>query len=217
MKNGSWEAIYVEQGKTQIDVLDTVVEAAQRFTDNGCTSILDLGCGTGRHTLFLADQGFHIHASDLSPTGVQLTRQLVDQCGAYDVEYSVQNMYAMTLEDQRFDGVLCIWVQGHGVREDIRQGIHEIHRVLKKGGTVVTDFVTTEDPTYGIGEEIDKNTFVGGRPGEEDIPHYYTTREELETLFAEFSEVELADKVYEFTDMHGNEHKIVAILVTAKK
>ena len=217
MKNGSWEAIYTLQGKTQIEVLDTVVGAAQRFADNGCSSVLDLGCGTGRHTLFLADQGFHVHASDLSPTGVELTRQLVEQSGSYNVDYSVQNMYALTFEDQRFDGVLCIWVQGHGVRDEIRQGIHEIYRVLKTGGTVVTDFVTTEDPTYGIGEEIAKNTFVGGRPGEEDIPHYYTTREELQTLFAEFSEVTLTDKIYEFGDMHGNAHRIVAILVTARK
>ncbi|MNI08566.1 Demethylrebeccamycin-D-glucose O-methyltransferase [compost metagenome] len=217
MGNGSWEQIYVEQGKIQIEVLDTVVEAVRRFKENGCTDILDLGCGTGRHTLFLAAQGFHMHASDLSQTGVDMTRRLLEQSGSYPAEYSVQNMYDLSFEDGRFDGVLCIWVQGHGIREEVRQGIHEIYRILREGGTVVTDFVTTDDPTYGIGERIAENTFVGGRPGEEDIPHYYTTRDELAEMFAEFRTVQLTDKVYEFTDMHGNEHQIIAILVTAMK
>ena len=27
MKNGSWEKIYLEQGKVQVDLLDTVVDA----------------------------------------------------------------------------------------------------------------------------------------------------------------------------------------------
>ena len=84
-------------------------------------------------------------------------------------------------------------------------------------GVVGTDFVTTEDSTYGIGKEIAPKTFVGGRPGEENIPHYYTTREELEDMFKNFANVVLRDKVYRFNDKNGNEHKIITIFVEAQK
>ncbi|AHV98829.1 class I SAM-dependent methyltransferase [Paenibacillus sabinae] len=217
MNNGSWEKIYVEQGKVQIDVLDSVVEAANVFLENKCKKILDLGCGTGRHTYYLVDKGFNVHACDISETGIEITKELLERSEKSNAEYSIQNMYSMTLEDNIFDGVLCIWVQGHGVREEIQKGINEIYRILKNDGIVVTDFVTTEDPSYGIGDEIAPNTFLGGRPGEENIPHYYTTREELCGMFRKFSDVVLKDKVYEFKDTYGNKHRIVAILVTARK
>mgnify|MGYP001163051610 CR=1 FL=1 len=217
MSNGSWEKIYVKQGRVQIEVLDSAIEAAELFCKNNFSRILDLGCGTGRHTYFLADRGFHVHACDISETGLDITKKLINDAKFENVDFSIQDMYSMTFEDESFDGVLCIWVQGHGTKEQMEKGINEIYRVLKKGGMVVTDFVTTDDPTYGIGYEIPPNTFVGGSPGEEDIPHYYTTREELEIMFKAFSKVKIKDKVYRFNGLNGKEHKIVALLVEARK
>jgi len=112
---------------------------------------------------------------------------------------------------------LCIWVQGHGIREEIAKGIREAYRVLIKGGIFYTDFVTRNDMTYGNGDEIAPDTFVGGRPGEEGIPHYYTTAEELEELFKIFDEVTIEDKIYWFNDNEGNSHEIIATVVIAKK
>jgi predicted SAM-dependent methyltransferase len=126
-------------------------------------------------------------------------------------------MYGLKFEDDTFEAILCIWVQGHGIRDEIVKGINELYRVLKPGGTVVTDFVTKDDKTYGVGEEIAPDTFVGGRPGEEGIPHYYTTKEELRMLFSDFREVELKDKVYTFQDDSGKEYRIDAVIVEAQK
>lgn len=217
MSNGSWESIYINQGRVQIEVLDSVVEACKIFVQNDYNNVLDLGCGTGRYTYFLANNGFDVHACDISETGVEITRKLIDEAGMTNVTYSVQDMYAMTFEDNSFDGVLCIWVQGHGYRDDIIKGVKELYRILKPEGTVVTDFVTKEDDTYGVGEEVAPDTFIGGRPGEEGIAHYYTTRNELEEIFTDFSEVKLRDKVYTFSDDAGKQYKITAVIVEAKK
>ncbi len=217
MGNGSWESIYVNHGRVQVEVLDSVVEASNLFFERDYNRVLDLGCGTGRHTYFLADKGFDVHACDISETGVNITKKLIENAGLSNVDYSLQNMYDLSFEDSVFDAILCIWVQGHGYREEIITGINELHRVLKPGGTVVTDFVTTDDETYGIGEEIATNTFVGGRHGEEGIAHYYTTKQELKDLFRNFDEVKLRDKIYTFSDDNGKEYKIVAVVVEARK
>lgn len=217
MSNGSWEQIYINHGRVQIEVLDSVVEAGNLFFTNNYSKVLDLGCGTGRHTYYLADRGFNVHACDISVTGLNLTKELIEEAGLDNVEYSIQDMYALTFKDNSFEAILCIWVQGHGIKEQVQRGIKELYRILKKGGTVITDFVTTDDPTYGVGEEIAPRTFIGERPGEENIPHYYTTREELEEMFKDFDRIKLKDKVYKFNDSYGNEHKIVAIIVEAKK
>ncbi|MFA0816133.1 MAG: class I SAM-dependent methyltransferase [Anaerofustis sp.] len=217
MNNGSWEKIYAEQGRVQFEVLDSVVDASTLFLNNGYQYILDLGCGAGRHTYYLADKGFRVHACDISQTGLDMTMELLSSAGLNRVEYSIQDMYHLEFRDNTFDGILCIWVQGHGYREEMIHGINELHRVLSPGGMVVTDFVTTDDETYGLGEEISPNTFVGGRPGEEDIVHYYTTKKELRTLFSRFNEVRLTDKIYAFTDESGKQHQINAVIVEARK
>lgn len=217
MSNGSWESIYVNQGRVQVEVLDSVVEAAKLFADRGHKRVLDLGCGTGRHTYFLADKGFNVHACDISEAGLQITKGLIEEAGLDNVDYSIQNMYDLTLEGNSFEAILCIWVQGHGYRKDIIDGINELYRILEPGGTVVTDFVTVNDETYGVGDEIAPDTFVGGRPGEEGIAHYYTTKEELRELFSDFSELKLEDKVYTFKDDTDKKYRIVAVVVEARK
>lgn len=217
MKNGSWEKIYLGQGKVQVDLLDTVVEAVNYFEQSKCKNVLDLGCGTGRNTIYLASRGFKVSACDISKTGIELTKKQADSLGFMDINYSIEDMFRLTYDDNSFDGVLCIWVQGHGTKKEVQQGIDEILRVLQKDGTVVTDFVTIGDSTYGIGKEIDQNTFVGGRPGEEEIPHFYTSKEELYLMFSGYKSINIKDKSYHFTDIQGNEHIIEAAVVRAIK
>jgi 2-polyprenyl-3-methyl-5-hydroxy-6-metoxy-1,4-benzoquinol methylase len=40
------------------------------LTARGATAALDLGCGVGRHALFLAEAGFAVSAIDGSPVGI---------------------------------------------------------------------------------------------------------------------------------------------------
>lgn len=197
--------------------MDTAIEAKVIFLKEGYKNILDLGCGTGRHTLMLADAGFNVHACDISQAGIDITRKLIDEIGLRNVKYSLQDMYNLDLDNEMFEGILCIWVQGHGLREEVQQGILEAHRILRKGGTFYTDFVIKDDVTYGIGEEIAPDTFVGGRPGEEGIPHYYTTIDELYDIFKMYKEVKIERKTYKFNDDLGNEHVIEAAVVVARK
>lgn len=217
MRNGSWEKIYLEQGKVQVELLNTVVEAVNYFEVAKYNHVLDLGCGTGRNTIYLASRGFKVTACDISKTGIELTKKQADDLGFTDVNFGIEDMYSMTYDDNSFDAVLCIWVQGHGTKRQVQKGIDEIYRVLQKDGTVVTDFVTIEDSTYGIGEEIEQNTFVGGRPGEEEIPHYYTSKEELKIMFSRYKTINIEDTNYYFADMWGNEHIIKAAVVKAIK
>lgn len=217
MSNGSWEKIYSEQGEVQTEVLNTVVEAVEAFNRNGYKDVLDLGCGTGRNTVYLAEKGFNVKACDLSETGLEMTKKKAEGLGFHDIKYSVQNMTNLSYSDEVFDAVLCVWVQGHGTRREVQMGIDESYRVIKDNGMVVSDFVTIDDVTYGVGEEIEKNTYVGGRPGEEGIAHYYTTQEELEKMFGQFSNVDIYSRTYKFNDQQGQEHVIDAVVVRARK
>lgn len=165
----------------------------------------------------MADRGFTVHACDISETGIKMTRELIEKSGLSNVSYSIQDMYNLSLDSNTLDGIFCVWVQGHGVREEIAKGIQEAYRVLREGGLFFTDFVTKDDITYGIGDEIAPDTYVDGRPGEDGIPHYYTSVEELKELFEIFTKVTIEDKIYRFNDKCGTTHEIIAAVVIAKK
>ena len=83
--------------------------------------------------------------------------------------------------------------------------INEIFRVLKPGGILITDLLSIEDDSFGLGEEIEKNTFVGGREGEEGIPHFYTTDKEIKEFFKKFDEVKVSKTDYIFELIDGKE------------
>ena len=215
--NGSWEKIYSEQGEVQHEILNTVVEAVRIFKDKKYHHILDLGCGTGRNTFYLAQNGFQVTACDISETGVSIAKKKADELGYKNIYFGIEDMYDLSYPDISFDAVLCVWTQGHGMRSDMQKSINEIHRILKPGGMTVTDFVTIEDPTFGVGEKIADNTFIGGRPGEENIPHYYTNEDDLKSMFRNFSDVSFIDRTYSFKDDNKVEHIIKAIVVQALK
>lgn len=52
MGNLVWDEVYREQGEVQLEVLPTVKNAVKYLRDNNCNKVLDLGCGTGRHSIF---------------------------------------------------------------------------------------------------------------------------------------------------------------------
>src|SRR5262245_37014726 len=58
---------------------ETVVEWA-----NGLPSgawVIDLGCGIGRHVIYLGGRGFRMAGADISPTGVQRTTAVCAERG----------------------------------------------------------------------------------------------------------------------------------------
>jgi SAM-dependent methyltransferase len=52
-----------------------VVALLPELRSRGARTALDLGCGVGRHSLFLAEAGFHVVAVDSSATGLEMLRE----------------------------------------------------------------------------------------------------------------------------------------------
>ncbi len=212
-----WDKIYRKQGEVQFGILPTVIIAKDIFKENNCKNIMDLGCGTGRNSIYLAQQGFEVYATDISITGIEVTKSKAKELNLTNIQYKQQDMRSMEFENNNFDGILCVWTTGHGSLEDARKSVNEIYRVLKPNGVVVIDYVSTEDINYGKGEEIEKDTFINNVEGEENIPHHYSTEAEIKELYSSFSDVEINKVDYHFDDKYGNKHTIKAFVVVARK
>lgn len=92
-------------------------------------SVLDIGCGGGLLTNYLAQKGHLVTGIDLSESSLSVARNL-DKTKS--VDYRLANAYQLPFQDKRFDVVCAMDILEHV--EDPALLIQEASRVLKKGG-----------------------------------------------------------------------------------
>jgi tellurite methyltransferase len=165
--------------------------------------VLDVGCGAGRHVLYLGGQGFKVAGMDISPTGVEQCRAL---CAERQIEFDgrVSDMNKLPWPDGTFDAVLSTATIHHNLRAGILESLGEIRRVLKPGGLLLVDLLSTERDFYqylreqvaaGEIKEVEPNTFVDERPHSEDsdgfLPHHYSDEADVRDLLRSFDLIKL--------------------------
>lgn len=111
----------------------TIAFALERRGIQEQAEILDVGCGIGWTTLFLAESGWRPTGLDLAPARIASARERADRWGI-DAAWVVADMDDFEL-DQQFDGVLVYDALHHSARQ--RQVVANIARHLRPGGWVL--------------------------------------------------------------------------------
>src|SRR4029077_7493365 len=88
-------------------------------------TVLELGCGAGYFTQELARSGADIGAIDVPPELLQIAKT---KCSSPNVQYQIQNAYALSYSEAVFDSVVGSSVLHH---LEIEEALRDIHRVLK--------------------------------------------------------------------------------------
>jgi SAM-dependent methyltransferase len=184
MKN--WDSLYQQRGVVQKEPSPKARDALEFFRNARISRILDLGCGTGRHTAYLARNGVDVLACDSSEAALRIARGLLPQ-----MEFQVCDIGSLPYRDLSIDGIFCHAVIQHGTLVKIRKAIQEIHRVLKRGGALFLTVTSTEHPEYLTGREIEPGTKMNIDAIDGDMPHHYFTEPEMRELFGHFIIVKL--------------------------
>lgn len=131
-----WDSIYRTSGVINIEPYVEMQKVVELFRERGVKQVLDVACGTGRHTVMLARQGFKVFGLDISPEAIKLGYAWLAR-EKLKAKLHVQSMFdKLPYKDEFFDAVVCIKSLNHGRIEDIRRAITEIERVLKPGGMI---------------------------------------------------------------------------------
>ncbi len=91
--------------------------------------VLDAGCGTGRHTKYLADAGRDVLGVDANEGMLSKAKEKLP-----DVEFRVGSVTDLPVEDGGYKGIVCGLVVGH--LPDIQPAVNEMARALAPGGRV---------------------------------------------------------------------------------
>jgi ubiquinone/menaquinone biosynthesis C-methylase UbiE len=105
---------------------------------------LDLGCGSGVQTVFLAAEGFETHGTDISVVGLANTAARLAAAGL-QASLSQGQAQAIPYPDRHFDVLLCIGVLECLDPAAFAAALPEIVRVLKPGGCGLLVFASDLD------------------------------------------------------------------------
>lgn len=148
--------------------------------------VYDLGCGLGRHTVLLAQQGFEVYGTDLSAAALQYARRWLRRAGLHATLH-VADITVVPFPSNYFDGVLAFNVVYHGTREAVACCLHEVHRSLRPGGRLFVTFNSVASSDFGKGIPVDPHTFIKVGGHEDGIPHYFVDDAEVHRLLKDFT------------------------------
>jgi SAM-dependent methyltransferase len=98
----------------------------------GRRSVVDVGCGTGRHVEFLASQGFDVIGVDSSPAMLDVARTRTDAAS-----FEIGDLFAWR-PSSPVDAVLCRGVLNDLIQEmDRQRGLESLWEMLRPGGLLV--------------------------------------------------------------------------------
>lgn len=169
---------------------EIVVNLVSILEKRNAKRVLDLGCGGGRHVIYLAEQGFEAHGADISETGLKLTNKRL-RSRKLEAELMKCYMKSLPYVDSCFDAVICVWTIYHQKLKEIQETISGIHRVLKKKGLFLVNFHSKRSSKYGKGKKVEENTFVQENGPEKGVLHHFVDENELRKLLREFNIVDL--------------------------
>jgi SAM-dependent methyltransferase len=98
--------------------------------------VLDLGCGTGRNSNYLAENGNNVIGMEISRTAISLAKDRAEVLGV-SVDYRLSNIgEPYKIEDSSIDIVLDV-TSSNSLNEAGREVyLSEVRRVLKSGGYI---------------------------------------------------------------------------------
>ena len=189
-----WDRIFEKGEFTILYPHPEVVKFVSTLKKRKARRILDLGCGAGRHLILLAKEGFDVYGVDISEVALKIARNKLESLGL-KAELKRCSMEEIKYPSEFFDAVVCINVIYHTTREGMLKALGEIRRVLKRGGIALTTFISKRSWKYGLGEEVEKDTFIQSEGSEMGVLHHYIDRAELEDMLSDFRILEM--KLYE--------------------
>lgn len=122
----------------QVEFL-TTMKYIDKFLEKGMR-VLEVGAGTGRYSLAIAEKGFQVDAIELIQHNIDILKGKIKE--NYNIDVRQGNAMDLSCyRDETFDITLVLGPLYHLFNdEDKKQAISEAIRVTKKGGTIFVSY-----------------------------------------------------------------------------
>jgi SAM-dependent methyltransferase len=112
--------------------------AARHGSQNG--AVLDLGCGTGRHAVILANRGWRVIGVDRSEEMLSIARQRAAQAGVDELEFLAGDVRSVRVDGEFDVALLMFAVLGYQLTDsDVAATLATAAAHLRPGGVLLFD------------------------------------------------------------------------------
>jgi len=190
-----WENRYQNESKIWGEAPSrTAHQALELFRQNDVKALLVPGSGYGRNTRLFSLSGFDVTGVEISATACEIAREFDPLSRFYCT--SVLDMSFLT---DTFDAVYCFNTLHLFPKEERESFIKECFEKVIDGGLIYFTVFSENEPSYGKGKEVEKNTFES-KPGR---PVHYFTEDDLKAHFTGMDIIESG--IAEDFETHGEE------------
>jgi SAM-dependent methyltransferase len=185
-----WDRIFGQHGKVFEGVHEDLPRLLRWLRTLGGRTVLDLGCGSGRHVAYVAQHGLSVYGLDSSAEGLLLTRQTLARLGL-TADLRLGDIFEpLPYADGLFDALIAVQVIHHAPLAPIRRLAAEIARVVGPGGLLFVSVPQLRNQGTRF-EQIEPGTYVPLDGREAGLPHHYFTPDELRAAFDQFEVADL--------------------------
>jgi SAM-dependent methyltransferase len=220
MQENVWEDEYKNPKLIRLD--NTPTKAVVRFSkflrkERGLPlsniNILDLGCGIGKNSLFLADFDKETNGAtgfDVSSTALEHARRIAQEMGIKNADFRKQSIgTTWPVDNSSFDIILDV-TSSNSLSETEREVyLNEIQRTLKPGGYLFVRALCKDG-------DANAKTLLKSNPGKEKdtyiMPEFglverVFSREDLLATYAHIGEMLYLDKETHYSKFKGRIYK----------
>lgn len=157
----------------------------EKWKRQGKQSVLDLGCGLGRHALLFAKYGFKVTAADISEYAIERVKKAAEE-EKLSINTVVCDMAGLTFDRSSFDCIFSYLAISHTDTEGFEKILAKVTEMLKPEGEIYLTLCSKE--TWSFKEasfpKIDENTIVKTEEGPENgVPHFFVDLDDIKRLF----------------------------------
>ena len=157
-----WNNSQVVDSFSNATVKDYIKDFFEQYDPINNIKVADLGCGAGRYTIWLAQNGFDVYACDASIGMLNRTKEGLKKIRYQNIEEKVvhSRLEKLPFDDEIFDIVLTNGVIHNAYTvEEFFQCLKECMRVLKQDGILYLSVFTSDTIDEGL-EKIDKHVYL---------------------------------------------------------
>jgi len=158
--------------------------------------MLDIGCGAGRHSIFLANLGCNVSAIDYSSNAIDILNLWAME-RKLQIDTKVSSVIELPYAENSFSGIISVGVLCYLSINSIKKNVDEMYRVLKPGGKLFVNTRSNKDSRYLVGNKSTANHAVvtGDKSvpwqGEIGMDMIFLSEEDAEQMFHKFKEINI--------------------------
>lgn len=164
---------------------------------NKSSQILDVGCGTGANSIYLASKNNKVIGVDISSKAISACKRKVSNKDL-NISFQVGSSTSLEFADSTFDAVFCDGVLYYNEKLDYLKSINEMYRVLKKNG-ILRVYTKSNRDSYAIeSNKVSSNTYLVKKGYEKGMIIHCLPKKNVYKYFKNFRNLTLGLEEFDY-------------------